>query len=153
MKRTIAALAVITTFLTACTTGAQEASPEAAPASSAAPVYGPDDCLARLDRIYVSGVPRDVSDGAECASLTPVEYAGLVAQVLDDHQDESITAYSTVVPWDIAWDGKDPEIQEAICELLRSEGVYEVGDQIGGGSADEDDVEMALYFLTVRCEA
>lgn len=84
-------------------------------------------------------------------SLTPVEYAGLVAQVLEDHQDESITKYSTVVPWDIAWDGRDPEMQEAICDLLRTEGIYEVGDQIGGGRADEDDVEMALYFLTDRC--
>ncbi|MFF1270173.1 hypothetical protein ACFVZE_30535 [Streptomyces anulatus] len=153
MKRTIAALAVIATFLAACTAGAQEASPEAAPASSAAPLNGPADCLTRLDRIYVSGVPRDISDGVECASLTPVEYAGLVVQVLDDHQDESITKNSTVVPWDIAWEGKDFEMQEAICELLRSEGIYEVGDQIGGGSADEDDVEMALYFLTVRCES
>ncbi|MFH9561362.1 hypothetical protein [Streptomyces globisporus] len=152
MKRTIAALAVVTASLTACTSGTQEL-PEAAPAGSASPVYGSDDCLARLDHIYVSGVPRDVSDGAECSGLTPVEYAALVAQVLEGHHDESITKYSTVVPWDIAWDGRDPEMQEAICHLLRTEGIYEVGDQIGGGSADEDDVEMALYFLTARCES
>ncbi|RLV64271.1 hypothetical protein STAN_7091 [Streptomyces sp. CBMAI 2042] len=153
MKRTTAALAVIAASLTGCTTGITEASPEPAQASSASPEYGPDDCLARLDRIYVSGVPRDISDGAECASLTPVEYAGLVGQVLEDHQDESIKKLRNTVPWDVAWDGLDVEMQEATCELLRTEGIYEVGDQLGGGRADEDDVEMALYFLTDRCEA
>ncbi|MFD5207320.1 hypothetical protein ACFWIP_17175 [Streptomyces anulatus] len=153
MKRTIASLVVIAATLTACTTGKQESSPETGPAGTPAPVYGPDDCLARLDRIYVSGVPRDISNGAECAGLKPAEYADLVVRVLDDHQDESITKYSTTVPWDFAWDKKDPEMQEAICELLRAEGIHKVGDQIGGGRADEDDVEMALYYLTVRCES
>ncbi|QKW41732.1 hypothetical protein [Streptomyces microflavus] len=152
MKRTLAALTVIAASLTACTTDAQEVGPEAAPASSAAPVYRPADCLARLDRIYVSGVPRDISDGAECARLSPAGYAGLVVQVLDNHQDESITKLSNTVPWDVAWDGIDVEMQGATCELLRTEGIYEVGDQLGGGRADEDDVEMALYFLTDRCE-
>ncbi|MFI5876469.1 hypothetical protein ACIBAH_29255 [Streptomyces sp. NPDC051445] len=157
MKRIIAVTAMIATTLTACSTVEAETESASASASASASkpsaVHGRDDCLERLDRIYVSGVPRDISDGPECAGLTPVEYAGVVVQVLDDHEDDSLTKARNTVSWGIAWDAMDVEMQQATCELLRTEGVYEVGHQIGGGRADEDDTEMALYLLTNECES
>lgn len=151
MKRIIAATVMAAATLAACSTDGMQAESDSKSEAKASPVYSQDDCLERLDRIYVSGVPRDISGDAECASLMPVEYARLVVQVLDDHEDDSLTKPRNVVAWDIAWNGMDVERQEATCELLRTEGIYEVGDQIGGGSADEDDTEMALYLLTNQC--
>ncbi|MFC7984278.1 hypothetical protein [Streptomyces sp. NPDC057336] len=153
MKRMIAATVVFAAALTACSSDDSEAESDSEAVATATPTYGRDDCLKRLDRIYVSGAPRDISTEAECTSLTPVEYAGLVVQVLADHDDDSITKRRNVVAWDIAWSGMDVEMQDSTCELLRTQGIYEVGDQIGGGRADEDDVEMALYLLTSQCES
>ncbi|WP_327375173.1 hypothetical protein OG393_15145 [Streptomyces sp. NBC_01216] len=151
MKRIIAATVTIAAALTACSADRTEAESGSESASKPSLVYDRDDCLERLNRIYVPGVPRDISAGAECASLTPVEYAGLVVQVLGEHEDDSLTKARNVVSWDIAWGGMDVEMQDATCELLRTKGIYEVGDQIGGGRADEDDTEMALYLLTNEC--
>ncbi|MFF0110774.1 hypothetical protein [Streptomyces hirsutus] len=151
MKRTIATIVMLATALTACSTDGSQADSSPKSTAKPSPIYDRDDCLARLDRIYVSGAPRDISNEPECAALTPVEYAELVVQVLDDNEDDSLEDSRNVVPWDIAWDGMDVEMQEATCALLRTEGIYMVGDEIGGGQADEDDTEMALYLLTNKC--
>ncbi|MFE7210019.1 hypothetical protein ACFU93_08500 [Streptomyces sp. NPDC057611] len=151
MKRTIAAVVTLAATLTACSADDTEAQPSSRATAKPSPVYGRNDCLARLDRIYVSGAPSDISDGPECTALTPVEYAELVVQVLHDHEDNSLEVSRNVVPWDIAWNRRDVELQDVICELLRTEGIYAVGDQIGGGRADKDNTEMALYLLTNKC--
>lgn len=112
--------------------------PSKTPSAAPSRTYTKADCLALLERNYKAGTPQDVSDEAECSSITHAQYVDLVGQVLAGHKDEILDNAA----WDTAWDGLDADAQANICALLTTD---------GPDGAEGLTHEQAQYFLDNKC--
>lgn len=138
-RTALPAILLIAATITSCSSGSHDDdTPSNTPGATPSRTYTKADCLRLLEENYKAGTPQDVSDEAECSSLTHAQYVDLVGQVIAGHKDQILDHAA----WDTAWDGLDADAQANICTLLQTD---------GPDAADGLTHEQAQYFLDNKC--